>query len=464
MTFDAVIVGSHVILPDGMIDKNIIIDDGKFVGFTSDVPQCDIKINGEGLVSLPGVIDPHVHYGVYSPIDEAAITESKVAAMGGITTMMRMLRLSGSYKKNLGSHLVESSKAHYVDYSIHASILQKNQIDEMEFCKSKGITSFKIYMNLGDEVGHVYMDMQPGEKSLREERVEMSTEMIEKIITNAATLNCPVLVHAEDYQMCSCGIKTAKEKKKDGLAAWSESRPVESEVKSITTVSNLAKKAGCTLYFVHIGSNAAINAIANERKNGTKIHVETCPHYLTLSYESQRGYLAKVMPPIRSSQDVESVWKEIQYGRIDSIGTDHVANRLKLKLGGETVWDALAGFPGIGTMMPILLSEGVNKGRMNLHQLSNLTSLNIARIFGMYPKKGIIQKGSDADVVLVDLKKEANVSAQLFDGYSDYNVYEGWSLKGWPVKTLVRGNVVAEDFKMIEKPGYGKFVSRPVLS
>jgi dihydropyrimidinase len=461
MTVDAVITGSHVILQNGMVDKNIVINEGKVVGLTNDVPQCDHKIKGDGLVSLPGIIDPHIHYGVYSPIDEAAITESKVAAIGGVTTMIRMLRLSGSYKKNLDPQLEASSKTHYVDYSIHASILSKSQINEMEFCKSRGIMSFKIYMNLGEEVGHVYMDMQPGEKSLREERVEMTTDMIEKIIEKAAALNCQVLVHAEDYQMCSCGIKTAKEKRMDGLGAWSQSRPVESEVKSITTISQIARKFGCNLYFVHIGSRAAIDAISKEKKNGTKIHVETCPHYLTLSYESQKGYLAKVMPPIRSSHDVETVWHEVQSGRMDAIGTDHVANRLNLKLGGENVWSALAGFPGMGTMVPILLSEGVNKGKINLQQFSNMTSYNTAQIFGMYPKKGIIQKGSDADIVLVDLKKEAKVSSVDIDGFSDYNVYEGWNLKGWPVKTIVRGNVIAEDFKIIAKPGYGKFVSRP---
>jgi dihydropyrimidinase len=461
MTVDAVITGSHVILQNGMVDKNIVINEGKVVGLTNDVPQCDHKIKGDGLVSLPGIIDPHIHYGVYSPIDEAAITESKVAAIGGVTTMIRMLRLSGSYKKNLDPQLEASSKTHYVDYSIHASILSKSQINEMEFCKSRGIMSFKIYMNLGEEVGHVYMDMQPGEKSLREERVEMTTDMIEKIIEKAAALNCQVLVHAEDYQMCSCGIKTAKEKRMDGLGAWSQSRPVESEVKSITTISQIARKFGCNLYFVHIGSRAAIDAISKEKKNGTKIHVETCPHYLTLSYESQKGYLAKVMPPIRSSHDVETVWHEVQSGRMDAIGTDHVANRLNLKLGGENVWSALAGFPGMGTMVPILLSEGVNKGKINLQQFSNMTSYNTAQIFGMYPKKGIIQKGSDADIVLVDLKKEAKVSSVDIDGFSDYDVYEGWNLKGWPVKTIVRGNVIAEDFKIIAKPGYGKFVSRP---
>ena len=462
MTFDTVIIDSHVVLPTGIVEKNIVIDEGKIVNLTNEIPSCNVKINARGLVSIPGVIDPHVHYGVYSPIEKAAATESRVAAIGGVTTMMRMLRLGGSYKKLLDLHLDESSKFHYVDYTIHASVLQKDQINEMEYCTKKGITSFKLYMNLGEDLGHVYMDMEPRTNSLHEEKVEINSEMVEQIVLTAASLGCPVLVHAEDYQMCSCGIKEAKEKNKDGLGAWSESRSAESEVKAIRTVSKIAKKVGCTLYFVHIGSQRAMNAIHEEKKNGTKIYVETCPHYLTLSFESQKGYLAKVMPPIRSSKDVDAIWNEVKSGAVDSIGTDHVANQLKLKLGGNDVWGALAGFPGIGTMLPILLSEGVNKGRITLPQLVELTSLNASKIFRMFPKKGIIQKDSDADIVVLDLKKENKVSRHLLDGFSDYTVYDGWNLKGWPVKTLVRGEVVAEDFKVIGKQGYGKFIARPV--
>ena len=460
MTFDAIILDSHIVLPSGIINKNIVIDQGKIVGLTNDAPQCDKKIDAKGLVALPGLIDPHIHYGVYSPIEQAAVTESKVAAVGGVTTMMRMLRMGGSYTKELDLHLAESAKSHYVDYTVHASILHENQIDEMDYCTKKGISSFKLYMNLGDEVSHVYMDMTPGKNALVEQRVETSSKIVEQVIAKAAKLHCPVLIHAEDYQMCSCGIREAKEKKKNGLGAWSESRPVESEVKAITTASEMARKHGCTLYFVHIGSQAAMDAILQQRKNGTKIFVETCPHYLTLSHESQQGYLAKVMPPIRSSKDAERIWREVQSGTIDTIGTDHVANQLKLKIGGDTVWDALAGFPGIGTLLPILLSEGVNKERLSLPQLATLTSLNAAKIFGMYPKKGIIQKDSDADIVLVDIKAEKKASAELLDGFSDYTVYEGWKLKGWPVKTLVRGEVIAEDGKVVAKPGYGKFIPR----
>ena len=460
MTYDTLITNSHVILPQGILDKNIIIDDSKIIGFTNDTPSCDKKINGQGLVSIPGPIDTHVHYGVYSPIDLAAVTESHAAAIGGVTTVMRMLRLGDSYRKSLNSQLLASANSHYIDYSIHASIFNKQQVDEMQFCVEKGITSFKLYMNLGSDVGEVYMDMEPGNSTLREVKVEVNQEIIQSVIENAAKLNCPVLVHAEDYESCSCGIKTAKEKKKNGLSAWSESRSPESEVKAIQTVSKFAKNSGCTLYFAHIGSTKALEQIKQERKNGTKIFVETCPHYLTLSYDEQDGYLAKVMPPIRTSTDISSVWQAIKENQIDSIGTDHVANCLKMKLEGEDIWSALPGFPGIGTLLPIMLSEGVNRDRISLEQLTRLTSTNAAKIFGMYPKKGSLDKGSDADITLIDLKKEKKVTNEIFGGFSDYVIYEGWNLKGWPVKTIVRGELIADDFEVIGKPGYGKLVER----
>jgi dihydropyrimidinase len=429
---------------------------------TNEIPSCDNKINADGLVSIPGIIDPHVHYGVYSPIEKAAKSESHAAAIGGVTTMMRMLRLGDSYKKSLLPQLHASSNSHYIDYAIHASIFTLNQVDEMQFCVDNGVTSFKLYMNLGGEVGHVYMDMQPEKNLLQEEHVEVNSEIVQKVVEKASSLGCPVLVHAEDFEQCGCGIRKSKEKNLDGLAVWSQSRPYESESKSIKTISKFARDSNCVLYFAHIGSRRALEQIDEERKNGTKIFVETCPHYLTLSHEKQEGYLAKVMPPIRSEDDVSSVWNAISQNKIDTVGTDHVANQLKLKLGGNTVWDALAGFPGIGTLLPLLLSEGVNKNRISISQLANLTSVNTAKIFGMYPVKGSFEPSSDADITLIDLKKEQKVTSDLFGGFSDYLVYEGWKLKGWPVKTIIRGEIVSEDFQVIGKQGFGKLAPRTV--
>lgn len=459
MTFDSVIVDSHIITTRGMLERNIVIDDGKIVDFTADVPQCDKKVQGRGLVAIPGVIDTHVHYGVYSPIDEAARTESRAAALGGVTTMMRMLRLGRPYKTHLRAQLAASKNSHYVDYAIHATIFDETQADEMAYCVESGVASFKLYMNLGGEVGHVYMDMDPGSTDLFESEVQLEDGTIRKVLANAAGLGCPVLVHAEDYQMCGCGIKKARQERKDGLPAWSQSRPPDSEVKSIQKISSIAREFGTTIYFVHIGSAAALDAILAEKNKGTKVFVETCPHYMTLSYDKQQGYLAKVMPPIRTVQDVEQVWSAISKKQIDTIGTDHVANRLKLKV-GQDVWSSLAGFPGIGTSLPILLSEGVNRNRMDLGQLASLTSTNAAKIFGMFPQKGTIQKGADADITLVDLKKEQKATAEFFGAFSDYMVYEGWSLKGWPQTTLVRGALVTEDMQVVGKPGHGMLAER----
>ena len=462
MTYDTVITDSHIILPQGMIDKNILIDEGKIVGFTNDTPACDNKINGNGLISVPGPIDTHVHYGVYSPINEAAKTESHAAAIGGITTMMRMLRLKDPFSNSLQAQLDASSHSHYIDYAIHASIFTPQQINEMNICVEKGITSFKIYMNLGGEVGHVYMDIPPNSSKLVESQVNVTNEIVEQTVKTAASLGCPILVHAEDYESCGCGIKTAKEKNQDGLSAWSNSRSPEFEVKAIKTVSKYGRDYDCVIYFAHIGSERALAQIEEEKKLGTKIFVETCPHYLSLSYDKQEGYLAKVMPPIRTENDNKAVWNALSKNQIDTIGTDHVANQLKLKLAGDDVWGALAGFPGIGTVIPILLNDGVNQNRITLEQFVQFTSQNAAKIFGMYPQKGTLEKNSDADITMIDLKREKKVTSDLFGGFSDYIVYEGRNLKGWPVKTIVRGEIVADDFEIIGKLGHGKLVERKI--
>lgn len=446
------VVGSHVVTPDGVIDANIVVEDGRISALTQDVPDCK-RIDASGLVSMPGAVDPHVHYGVYSAIGEAALTESRAAALGGVTTMMRMLRLKGSYRRGLEAQLGGGAGKHHVDYSAHASIFDLEQAREMEYCASRGVTSFKLYMNLGSDVGHVYMDMDPGSDQLNPARVQVDDAVVEAVVREAARLGRPVLVHAEDYEQCACGMREAQERGRDGLEAWSESRPPESEASAISRACEHARAHGAEVYFVHLGSRAALEQVRKERARGTRVRAETCPHYLSLSSD-RPGYLAKVMPPVRSAADVSAVWAEVSSGGIDCIGTDHVANRLDLKLGGERVWGALAGFPGLGTMLPVLLSEGVARGRITLQDLARLTSGNAARIFGMR-SKGQIRVGADADIAVIDTRLQKRVDSSQLCGFSDYAVYDGWMLRGWPVKTLVRGELVAEDFEVVGSPSHG---------
>jgi dihydropyrimidinase len=158
---------------------------------------------------------------------------------------------------------------------------------------------------------------------------------------------------------------------------------------------------------------------------------------------------------------VQSVWSALRNGIIDTVGTDHVANRLDMKKGNGDLWSALAGFPGIATMLPVLLDHGVNKDRISIERVAELTSYNAARIFGMYPRKGAIQKGSDADLVMVDMDLEQKVTPELLQSYSDYSIYDGWKLKGWPVMTMVRGKTVMQDGQVDRKAlGHGRFVAR----
>ncbi|MDD9842526.1 MAG: dihydroorotase family protein [Thaumarchaeota archaeon] len=459
MVHDTVITGAHVVTPGGVVDRSVVIDDGKISGITSGEPQASERIRADGLVCLPGVIDTHVHYGVYTPIDRAAVTESRAAALGGVTTMMRMLRRADAYSASLGPQLEASSRAHHVDYAVHASIFTKEQAAEIDEIAMAGVSSFKLYMNLAGEIGHVHMDLDPGETEPRMGQVNVDDALVADVLRRVSRTGLPVCVHAEDAESCACAMRESRDAGNDGLRAWSESRSPDYEARAIARVCAEARRVGCTIYLVHAGSARALGQARVERARGTRLRVETCPHYLAVSHEGREGYLAKVMPPVRSDADVEAAWAAVMRGDVDTIGTDHVANTRAAKLRGTGVWGALAGFPGVGTSLPILLSEGLNRGRLDLGGVARLTSGNAARIFACDHAKGAIAEGLDADIAIVDTRLERAVDAGELGGHSDYSVYEGMRLKGWPVRTIVRGKTVAEGREVTGRAGHGRLVS-----
>jgi dihydropyrimidinase len=476
---DVLVTNASAVIPrSGILQTNIMIESGKIKTLTKSIDNIHASkiINANGKYVLPGLIDPHTHYGVYTPINEAAKTESRSAAVGGVTTMIRMLRMNESYQKNIGKHLEASKHHHHIDYSIHASILTPEQIKDIPYLKKIGINSFKIYMNLGADLNHIFLDLEPGTYNIREAEVNMTYELMSSTIEEASKVHySPVLVHAEDPAVCANLIKREKERErqtKEGmmipvnssnLKTWSDCRPSSSEAESIRKIAIIGRKYGSNLYFVHIGSTAALDAILSEKEKGnSNLYIETCPHYLTHTTEFEK-LTGKVVPPIRSKSDVQSMWSALRNGIINTIGTDHVANRLSMKMGNGDIWSALAGFPGIATMLPVLLSKGVNENRINMEQIAEITSYNASRIFGMYPKKGTILQESDADLTIVDLDLEQKVTPDLLQSYSDYTIYDGWTLRGWPILTMVRGEVIMENGEVDSKSqGHGKFVSRPV--
>jgi dihydropyrimidinase len=381
-----------------------------------------------------------------------------------------MLRMCGSYR-HIEKQLEASKNNHHVDYSIHASILHPSQIREIPYLVTKiGINSFKIYMNLAGELNHILMDLDPESFELHEGEVNMNDDLLSSTIRSAKTLDSLTMIHAEDPLICAKYMNRAKEKKQENstdLEIWSSSRPPISESTSVTRATSFARQFHSDLYFVHIGSARALDTILEQRQLGHingNLYIETCPHYLTHTTDFN-NIIGKVVPPLRSKNDLDHLWSALCQGHIDTIGTDHVANRLSTKVGEGDIWSALAGFPGLATMIPVLLSYGVNKGRINLKRVAEVTSYNTSRIFGLYPRKGTIRPGSDADLVIVDLSLKKKVSSDMLMSYSDYSIYDGWELEGWPDLTMVRGNIIMEDGEVDKATlGHGKFIRRPINS
>ena len=530
---DLLIKNGNVVIPKvGILNTNIMIENGKIKELSKSLSNInyDRSIDASGKYIIPGLIDPHVHYGVYSPIEQAARTESKSAALGGVTTMIRMLRLNSDYRNNIKKQIDVSVKNHIIDFSIHPSILLEQHLQDISYLIQEiGINSFKVYMNLGSKLNQIHMDLNPMEKEIRSGKVEISDDFLNKIVKATSNFNTMLLVHAEDPEICFNEIKreiidqknptttTNKNnnshrslsppsqqpppsslllksnrnisldikqpltktpevhnqntdiKKSDNnksqhnlLELWSRCRPVYSEIKSIQKIAELGRKYNSNIYFVHIGSSAAIDAIIQEKEKGRcNLYIETCPHYLTHTYEFN-DLKGKVVPPLRSKHDLQSLWYALRNGIIDTVGTDHVANRLSLKLNPNgDLLETLSGFPGIATMLPVLLSEGVNKGRINLQRVTEVTSYNTSRIFGLYPQKGSLENGSDADLVIVDLDLKKTVTPDLLQSYSDYTIYDGWDMSGWPIATILRGKIVMENYIVDESSyGYGKFIQR----
>ncbi len=471
---DLLIYGAlGVVIPKvGVLQLDILIEDGKIKDLRKDSTSviASNRIDASGRYVIPGVIDPHSHYGVFTPIEKAAKTESKSAALGGITSVIRMLRLDGSYKK-LNDQLRMSAKNHYIDYSIHASILTDKQVEDIPFLiNDMKISSFKVYMNLGSGYNRILMDLDPGSSKLNECEVNMDDYLIENILKSCSRENSTVIIHAEDPAICA--ENTSRQKllnislpRGSNLQQWSDSRPPLSESASISKISNLGRKYNSKLYFAHIGSSVALDAIITEKERGNLVsYVETCPHYLThtVDFGSING---KVVPPLRSKSDLQSMWYGLRNGIIDTVGTDHVANTLSLKQGKGDMWTALSGFPGMGSMLPVLLSEGVNKDRITLERLVEVTSYSTAKIFDMFPSKGTIVNGSDADLTIIDLDMQKTVTPDLLMSSSDYTIYDGWKLTGWPVTTIVRGMIVMNDGLVNENAlGHGKLIPRTSLA
>jgi dihydroorotase-like cyclic amidohydrolase len=270
------------------------------------------------------------------------------------------------------------------------------------------------------------------------------------------------MVHAENMSIIhNLKAKYIADLRTD-LRAWTDARPDIAEEEATRRAIWYTKETGSRLYIVHMTIGNGVEWVRHARSIGVDVIAETCPHYLVLTKDDDDkvGRLAKVNPPLRDAESAELLWGGLNSGDVTCLGSDHstiVPKGDKIK---DSIWDAVPGFPGMGMLLPVMLSEGYHKGKISLPQLVKVLCENNAKIYGLYPKKGAIRVGSDADLTLVDLEQERVVTPEYMKSAADWGLYDGWNLKGWPVKTIVRGEVVMDQGEITVEPGYGKYLPR----
>jgi dihydropyrimidinase len=405
----------------------------------------DEVIDAKGLQVLPGGIDPHVH--ITGPFADNFTSGSKAALAGGITTIGN-LSWPGD-NENLVSLLEEHSKliasAAIADVMLHPTINNPKQevIDLLPALAQSGYTSFKIFMamdNFKENIGG-YL----------------------KVLQKAKETGMLPMIHCEDQPMLTAATKRLLAEGKQGIEYYPHSRPDEAEAEATRWAVDLCEKMNLPVYIVHLSSKKALKICSEAQKRKLPVYVETRPIYLHLTdekYKMPEAPLFVGMPPLRKKNDMDALWNGIATGSVQVLGSDHAPWTREQKMKASTIQNFLAGMSNLQEMLPVFYSEGVLKGKINLKQFVSLSSSNAAKLFGLYPQKGIIQKGADADIVIWDPKETFTIKNE--DGFSQsgFSIFDGWKITGRPKITIRRGEIVYRNNSITALPGSGKLIKR----
>jgi len=405
------------------------------------------EVCAKGLHVFPGLIDAHVHFGFGEKITEYE-TETIYAAQGGFTTVLGYFLNNEDYTDVYKREQEYARTRAYVDYGFHFSVANELHVRELgEYVKKYGVTSFKYFMNFKGEEGR-YLGLDGTDDGY-----------FYDLLSQAAKLgDVKVVCHTENIEIVNRIRKQFQAEGRDTLKDWSLSKPAFTEAESCVRAMMFAEHLKAKIYIPHLSTRMALNEVRRWRDRYEHVYVETCPHYLTHDEDADIGAVGKANPPFRSKDDVDAMWEGLSDGSIDVVASDHVPRKKATK--ERPLWLASQGFPGTATILPVLLSEGYHKGRLSLSRIADVLTRRPASIFNLDPIKGSLDVGMDADLTLVDLNKVRTVDAAELGSYSDYSLYDGWELKGWPVRTIVRGQVVMQDGSIVGQPGYGRYLPR----
>jgi dihydropyrimidinase len=459
MNCDLIISGGTVVTPEGSSIADIAISGDKIlsIGEKSSMPKATREIDASSRHVMAGIIDPHAHLG-YMDTLEAVESETRAAACGGVTCLgVYILALKDGVLKQFEQFKNTFETLSFVDGFWHLMVIDALTTSEIEKCpEDLGLTSFKFNMGYkgphADMLGITATDDGAVFKGFR-----MVSELGSPSLAACHTENIDIHLMLRD-ELIAQGRKD--------FQVWNESRPPFVEAECMHRAIFLANSAACPLYIPHITIAEGVDIIAQAQKDGLNVTGETCPQYLTHNNEEPAQVFVDhpacgcVNPPLRDKASNERLWEGIQQGIIKCVGSDLAPTTLEMK--GDDIWNAPMGLGNVSELLlPIMLSEGVNKGRITLEQLTKVCSYNPASVFGVLPDKGQLAVGSDADIVIVDLEEERTISVDSLRTMCDWSIYDGWTLKGWPTHTVLRGKVIMEDGEPVDiEPGQGKYVPR----
>jgi len=440
--------GGRVVNADGIRGADVLIDGERIVQVAASisVPSAVEVIDARGKLVIPGGIDPHTH--LQPAFVDDLTSGSRAALAGGITTLgtFSAPRREETPEAALDRMTALIHQQAIADFILHtnAGTPRAEFIPALATLVARGQPSIKVFMVGADFGTHIGAFVQ--------------------VLEAARDAGVVTLVHCEDGALLAAAVRRLTSQGRTSLANYGESRPVIAEVAATQQATALCESTRAPMHVVHLSSARALDACRAAKRAGLPFTVETRPLYIHLTDEAMRGPDAPLFvgqPPLRTREDAEAIWSGLLDGSIDFLATDHAPWTRTQKLDPElTITRLRPGVSNLQQMLPMYYSEGVRTRRMSVERFVATTSTNAAKRFGLYPRKGVIAEGSDADVVIWDPERRDVVRAADDHSNSDYSVYEGRDVTGWPEVTIRRGEVVARGTNVTGTPGSGRLVSR----
>lgn len=460
---DLIIENGTVVSPSGTYRADVAVEAGKIaaVGSRSLFGKAKRVIDAAGKYVMPGMVDVHTH--IYAPFMGCVgsvdfYTGSIACAFGGVTSFIDFANTKpGDSILRKVKDRREEMETCVIDHGVHTKIVETNPnvLREIKEVVAYGCPSIKMFMTYKDE------------------GVMISDEGMLDVMEEAVKYGALPGVHAECDPIAARNVRRLRSEGHLTWDAFPGSKPVLCEKEAVQRAILFAQYAGSPLYIFHLTSAEGLAAVRSARRRGLPVLAETCTHYLTLTdkaYARTDGYKFLMSPPLRKKADQDALWGALRDGTLSAVSSDNSAyttadkeKYLERDAAGRPVPDftkVVNGVTGAEERLPLLLGKGVQAGRLTLSDVCRIGAYEPARVFGMFPEKGIIQQGSDADIVLVDMELEKTVRYQDMHYLNDFSIYEGMTLKGWPVMTIAGGKVIVENGEFTGEKGSGRFLQR----